>query len=310
MNITIFGVGGIGGYLAGTLGSLLKDPESGLASFSLVARGEHLKAIKQQGLQFIDVQGKTHTIHPNLATDNPEELPQADLTLVCVKGYDLTAAVKAIKGKIAPGGAVLPLLNGADIRERVKDELPNTHVYPGTIYISSTITEPGTVQHMGGKGVVIFGKDPDYPKDNAQKARQLLERAGIPAEWHEDAYPKIWTKFLFIAPFALATAVHDKTIGEVLAEDKKKAEVRLMMEEVAAVAQAQGINLPENAVDQALQQAESFPYETKTSFQRDVAAGKPKDERDLFGGTMLRLGSTLEVEVPVTEKYFEALPQQ
>ncbi|MFO7730343.1 MAG: 2-dehydropantoate 2-reductase, partial [Spirochaetia bacterium] len=127
MRITIFGTGGIGGYLSGKLGSLLTT-HKGLDSLSLVARGEHLATIKQQGLRFIDVEGTEHRIQPTLATNTPKELPEADLTLLCVKGYDLQDAAKAIKDKVAPGGAVLPLLNGADIRERVKSQLPNTVV--------------------------------------------------------------------------------------------------------------------------------------------------------------------------------------
>ena len=308
MKITIFGVGGIGGYLAGKLGGLMAESGGEIESLALVARGEHLQAIRRKGLKYIDVEGNSHTIQPTIATDNPEELPSADLVLLCVKGYDLISAAKAIRNKVAPGGAVLPLLNGADIRERVKQQLPETTVYPGTIYISSTIIEPGTVQHMGGKGVVIFGKDGDKPQDDALQLRQLFERAGVPHEWHADAYPQIWTKFLFIAPFALATAVHDSTIGEILADEKKRANVRKMMEEVAAVARAENVDLPAEAVDNALKQAANFPYETKTSFQRDVAAGKPQDERDLFGGTMQRLAEKHKVSVPVTGEYYAALP--
>lgn len=308
MKITIFGVGGIGGYLTGKLGTLIGEPGGDIESLSVVARGEHLQAIRRNGLQFIDVEGNTRTVRPTLATDDPSELPPADIVLLCVKGYDLEPAAEAIKNKVAPGGAVLPLLNGADIRERVKQQLPDSTVYPGTIYISSTIIEPGTVQHMGGKGIIIFGKDADYPQDEARQLRQLLEQAGIPIDWHEDAYPQIWTKFLFIAPFALATAVHDNTIGEILADEGKKAKVRKMMEEVAAVARAEKVDLPAEAVENALQQAANFPFETKTSFQRDVAAGKPKDERDLFGGTMQRLGKKHNVPVPATAEYFAALP--
>ena len=308
MRITIFGVGGIGGYLTGKLGALMGEPGGDIESLAVVARGEHLQAIRRNGLKFIDVEGNTRMVQPTLATDDPSELPPADIVLLCVKGYDLQSAAEEIKNRVAAGGAVLPLLNGADIRERVKQQLPDTTVYPGTIYISSTIIEPGTVQHMGGKGIIIFGKDADNPQDEARQLRQLLEQAGIPHEWHADAYPQIWTKFLFIAPFALATAVHDSTIGEILADEEKKAQVRRMMEEVAAVARAEKVDLPAEVVENALQQAANFPFETKTSFQRDVAAGKPQDERDLFGGTMQRLGKKHNVPVPVTAEYFNALP--
>ncbi len=308
MKITIFGVGGIGGYLAGKLGALMGESGGDIESLALVARGEHLQAIQRNGLKFVAVDGNAHRIQPTMATDDAAQLPQADLVLLCVKGYDLVSAAEAIKTKVAPGGAVLPLLNGADIRERVKQQLPDTTVYPGTIYISSTIIEPGTVQHMGGKGIIIFGKDGDNPQDEARELRDLFGRAGIPHEWHADAYPQIWTKFLFIAPFALATAVHDNSIGEILADEKKKADIRKMMEEVAAVARAEKVELPAEAVDNALKQAANFPFETKTSFQRDVAAGKPQDERDLFGGTMQRLAAKHNVRIPMTAEYFSALP--
>lgn len=308
MKITIFGVGGIGGYLTGKLGTLMGESGGDIESLSVVARGEHLQAIRRNGLKFIDVEGNTRTVRPTLATDDPSQLPPADIVLLCVKGYDLESAAAAIKTKVAPGGAVLPLLNGADIRERVKQQLPDTTVYPGTIYISSTIIAPGTVQHMGGKGIIIFGKDADHPQDEARQLRQLFEQSGIPIDWHEDAYPQIWTKFLFIAPFALATAVHDSTIGEILADEEKKAKARKMMEEVAAVARAEKVDLPAEAVENAMKQAANFPFETKTSFQRDVAAGKPKDERDLFGGTMQRLAEKHNMSVPVTNEYYSALP--
>ncbi|MFW6208743.1 MAG: ketopantoate reductase family protein [Spirochaetota bacterium] len=308
MKITIFGVGGIGGYIAGKLGALMDEPGGEIESLNLVARGEHLQAIKRNGLKYIDVEGNSRTVRPTLATDDPSELPLADTVLLCVKGYDLEPAAAEIKNKVADGGAVLPLLNGADIRERVKQQLPDTSIYPGTIYISSTIIEPGTVQHMGGKGIVIFGKDADHPQDEARQLRQLFGRAGVPHEWHADAYPQIWTKYLFIAPFALATAVHDRTIGEILADEKKRDDVRTMMEEVAAIARAEKVDLPAEAVENALQQAANFPFETKTSFQRDVAAGKPQDERDLFGGTMQRLAEKHNVAVPVTAEYYAALP--
>ncbi len=308
MRITIFGAGGIGGYLSGKLGTLFNKSDSEIESLSLVARGAHLETIKKSGLKFIDAEGTTHTVRPTKVTDNPAELVPADLVLICVKGYDLDSAAEITKKLVAPGGAVLPLLNGADIRERIKQKLPDTTVYPGTIYISSTITEPGTVQHMGGKGVVIFGKDADHPQDEAEKVRHLFEQAGIPVDWHEDAYPQIWTKFLFIAPFALATAVHNKTIGEVLADEEKKSDVRKMMKEVYTVARAEKVDIPEDAVENALNQASNFPFETKTSFQRDVAAGKPQDERDLFGGTMERLAAVHDISIPVTAKYYASLP--
>jgi len=49
------------------------------------------------------------------------------------------------------------------------------------------------------------------------------------------------------------------------------------------------IRLPNDSAETALLKARSFPYEAKTSFQRDFEHADKKDERDLFAGAMLRL---------------------
>jgi 2-dehydropantoate 2-reductase len=80
-----------------------------------------------------------------------------------------------------------------------------------------------------------------------------------------------------------------------------------MMREVAALARARKVELPEDIVEKTLQNAAAFPPDTKTSLQRDVEAKKPKDERDLFGGAVLRMAEKAGVATPLAEKYLNAL---
>ena len=347
MHIAIYGTGGIGGYLAGKLGVLLRQEGGSLKALSLVARGPHLDTIQKNGLTFIDVEGNSHCIHPTAAAEklNDPSFTAAgastkgqagpgagppDFVFLCVKGYDLGGAVDKIVEQLGldreeagafgaagvlgtPGAAgaadttIIPLLNGADIYERVRSRMPGGRVLPGAIYISSAVTEAGTVQHKGGPGKLILGKGLGEDAQQPEQLLGLLEAAGIPYEWHDDPFPAIWGKFLFISPFSLATAVTAKTLGELLSEEKLTSDIRTMMEEVAAVARAKGIALPADAVDSTMAKAAAFPPETKTSFQRDIEAGRKKDERDLFGGTVLRLGAELGVSTPMVEKYFKKL---
>lgn len=308
MHIAIFGTGGIGGYLAGKLGSLLEQTGSGLDGLSLIARGEHLEKMRSKGLTFIDVNGKSRTVRPTRASDGFSDIADANMIFLCVKGYDLESAVDEIAPHVQENTLLIPLLNGADIYERVRSRLEGGTVLPGAIYISAAITEPGTVQHKGGPGLMILGKGMGRDAVKPEALMVVLQKAEIPYEWHEDPFPAIWSKFLFISPFSLATAVTEKTLGEVLADETVKADVRSMMEEVAAVAVAKGVNLPDNAVEKTLEKAANFPPETRTSFQRDVEAGKAKTERDIFGDTLLRLGNELGVATPMTERYLERLP--
>jgi len=321
MHFAIFGVGGIGGYLAGKLGILLQKSGSRVNNLSLITRGVHLKTIREHGFIFVDTEGRENRIDPAAVSDDFKTVARAspvDVVFLCVKGYDLDEAVGAIKSCIGGNTFVIPLLNGADIYERVRNGLekrlpePDKNgtggiVLPGAIYISAEITGPGQVHHKGGSGLVILGKGRGQDAVKPDSLLVVFEKAGIPCEWHEDPFPAIWTKFLFIAPLSIVTAVTGKTFGELLADATLKSDVRSMMEEVEGVARARGVKLPPDAVESTMQKLKSFPPETKTSFQRDVEASKPKDERDIFGGTVIRLGRELGIDTPVTEEYFNRL---
>jgi len=308
MQIIVFGTGGIGGFLAGKIGPLQGRPASLVDGLSIVARGEHLEAIQANGLVYRDPQGEERRIYPSLATDDPGRLPVADLIFICVKGYDLDDAVAKIDHAVRGHTIVVPLLNGADIYDRVREKLSRGIVLPGAIYISSSISEPGVVSHSGGKGLVITGAEPERGMEKPNNLISLFEQAEIPYEWHQDPLPAVWEKYVFISPFGMVTAVAGKSIGEVLADPQLNKDVRDMVNEAVRVAGASGVKLPENIVEQTMKKAESFPPDTKTSFQRDIEKHKVRDERDLFGATVIRLAGKHGVETPVTEQYHEALP--
>lgn len=308
MHVVIYGAGGIGGFLAGKIGPLFNKPGSGVDTLSIVARGEHLQAIQSRGLTYRDPENNERTVFPSMATDATGRLSWADIIFICVKGYDLENAVESVSRIVGTNTLVLPLLNGADIYDRVREILPKGTVLPGAIYISSSISAPGIVSHTGGKGLIITGSEPGSSMEQPAVLKGLFEGAGIPYEWHPDPLPAIWGKFVFIAPFCLATAVAARTIGEVCGDPQLNGDVREMIAEAARVAEAAGVHLPEDIVDQTMKKAESFPPDTKTSFQRDIEKHKAQDERDLFGATIMRLGKKLGVETPVTERYHTALP--
>ena len=79
------------------------------------------------------------------------------------------------------------------------------------------------------------------------------------------------------------------------------------MEEIAAVAQKKGVKLADTIVADSLETGNNFPPETKTSFQRDIEAKAKRNEGDLFGGTIIRLGKELGVPTPVTESIYSKL---
>lgn len=308
MRVTVFGAGGVGGFLAGTLGALLNEKDGPVTALSIVARGSHLEAIRSRGLTLTGQDGSSRTVRPTAAADDPGQLPPADLVLLCIKGYDLDAAVDALEPTLTSGTAVLPLLNGADIDERVRSRLSGATVLPGCIYISAYIQEPGSIRHAAGPGKVFFGPDVEGRPWQPDPFLGACEKAEVPVEWKEDVLPAIWEKFLFIAPFSLVTAVSGEPLGGVLSKEALRNDARSIVAEATQIAREKGVVLPKDIVESTMAKAANFAPDTRTSFQRDVEAAKPRDERESFSGTILRLGGELGLATPVTRRYAEALP--
>jgi 2-dehydropantoate 2-reductase len=303
MNIAVIGIGGVGGYFGGKIAKLA-EKESDLKVF-FIARGAHLAEIIQNGLTLDSSEGIIKC-RPTLATDRIEDLPSFDICLICVKGYDLADAVKRLAPKITDKTVILPLLNGVDIYERIRAVIKNGIVLPSCVYIGTHISKPGTVVQRGGEGSIIFGNDPLHD-EGPDTLVGLLAKAGIKYKWTSEPYVEIWGKFVFIASFGLVTANYNKTIGEVMESAELSGYTRSIMKEITNIAAKRNINVPAALIDDTFSKAKAFPFETKTSFQRDFEILGKNDERDLFGGSIIRMGRQAGVETPVTESIYASI---
>jgi 2-dehydropantoate 2-reductase len=199
------------------------------------------------------------------------------------------------------------LLNGADIYERIRKNVATGVILPACVYVGTHIQGPGVIFQSGGDGKILFGADPKYESFDPQPVTDFFDAMQINYQWRTDPYPDIWSKYLFIAAFALATVFFNKTIGEVAADPKATQTAREIMKEIQAIATAKGVELPEHIITKQLAMAAQFPYDTKTSYQRDVASKGRVNEGDLYGGTILRQGAELGVSTPVTRSVYSAI---
>ncbi|MCX7028232.1 MAG: 2-dehydropantoate 2-reductase [Spirochaetes bacterium] len=305
-NIAVIGIGGVGGYFGGLLARRWEgDPE---LAVHFVARGAHLAEIKKNGL-FLDAEKGKMTCRPRTATDSIAELPALDFCIVCVKGYDLPIVLGQLRERIGASTVILPLLNGVDIFERTRAVVQESYLHPACVYVSTHLEKPGLVVQRGSLAAIFLGADPGGLAEN-RSILPLLDAAGINYGWKDDPFAEIWIKYLFIAPFGLVTADSGKTIGEVILSAEHLNTVKGIMKEIIVMADRKGIELPATVMEDTLTKAAKFPFDTRTSFQRDFEAkGKP-DERDLFGGSILRMGKELGVLTPLTEKVYASIMQK
>ena len=306
IKIAVVGIGGVGGYFGGKLAHAFQDQAGPLAEIHFVARGEHLEAIKKKGLVLKTSDQKEWICRPRSATDRFEQLPEIDVFVIAVKGYDLDDVSKSLSHKTKKQTVFLPLLNGMDIIERMRRHIRDGVILPACVYLSAFIEEPGVVAHVGNPGRVILGPDPEtgYRPD---PLLPIFEAASILYEIKQDALSAIWEKYIFIAGYGLISARFNKTLDEIHRDDVLRNLLKAIMGEIHRVALKKRIILPENIVDASIQKAMLFPRGTQTSLQRDIYQNKKKNELDLFGKAILDQGEKLDVSTPITRKIYSEL---
>lgn len=302
-HIAFIGVGGVGGYFGGKMAQIMDHKTKKLY---FIARGNHLKAIQEKGLILNTNDEGSFICKPDLATDDICDLPLLDICFICVKSYDLEKVLLQLQSRISEKTMIIPLLNGVDIYDRIRAIIKQGTVLPACVYVGTHIKEPGKVEQNGGACTILFGKDPNHLEIDGEEVARLLDEAHIKYRFTDKHIEEIWKKYLFIAAYGLVTASENKTLGEVYENPASSKKVRGIMREIVTVGQAEGVELDESLVEESYQKAVNFPYETKTSFQRDYEANKP-DERELLGKTMLTLAEKHHIEVPLIAKVYEAI---
>ncbi len=307
LKIGVIGVGGVGGYFGGKLCRLI--PAHG-AEVYFVARGENLSAIRQNGLLVQTAAEGEWICHPTLATDDFQMLPVQDLCLVCVKSYDLKNISRQLQHCVSDAAAVVPLLNGIDIYERMRNELSVARIYPACTYIGTHIASPGRISQRGGDCRILFGADPQAAGIQPRSVFEILAKTGIAYEWFDDISLELWRKYIFIASLGIVQASFDRTLGQVLESPGLSRYLESAMQEIAALGRGRGIQLPSDIVDTNCRRARTFAYRTKTSFQRDFERTDKPDERDILTGTLLALSERLRIETPVIRELAEILERR
>jgi 2-dehydropantoate 2-reductase len=304
-NIAIIGLGGVGGYFGFKINQTNESDKQNFISF--IARNETYKVVKEKGLTLLSPEHQNSVTIPDRIYQNISEIEDPDLIFICVKEYDLEIICNQLQNVITKKTILFPMMNGADIYDRIRAIIPNNIILPSCIYVASHIKEKGVVEHKGIAGKLIFGKDPEHFSEDIIWVVNLIRESEINFEFRDNSFSDIWTKFFFIASFGLVTAKHDSSIGEVCDDKTQREEAMGIMEEIKLITDKKGIVLQENIIEETFKKASTFPPETPTSLQLDVNSGKENSELELFAGAIIKYGTVLNIKHPCTQKIYEEI---
>ena len=304
-HIVVAGLGGVGGYFGFKINQENEATQKYKVTF--IARSETYKKVKENGLVLLSQEHSVNHTHPDAIVQSINEINDPDLVLICVKEYDLENICIQLRDVIGKDTVLLPMMNGADIYERIRKILPDHIILPTCLYVASHIKEKGVVEHKGKAGKMIIGRDPQHFSADIDWIVDVLKESKIDFDFKDNSLTDIWTKYIFIASFGLVTAKHNSSIGTVCTNDEQKHEASEIMKEIKMIADKKMIVLDEDIIQKTLTKAATFPFETPTSLQLDVNSGKENNELELLGGAVLNFGKELNIATPFTRKIYDEI---
>jgi len=297
MKIAVMGAGAIGGYFGGRLADAGQD-------VTFIACGEHLAAMQAGGLKVTSPLGD-FTLQSVQATDDPGEVGVVDLIMFMVKNYDTETAAEQARPMVGDNTAVVSFQNGVDAYDLLSQAYGADHVMGGVALIPASVPAPGVVSHNGDLAKLVFGEfGPTSAR--AEAFAQALSSAGIDHQIHPDIEAMLWTKFMFLASMSALNCMTRLPKGPVMDDADSRALYIDAVREVAAVALARGVNLPDSAVDDSLALVDRMPASIKTSMQQDMERGKRLEVARL-SGTVARMGAELGVPTPIHRTAYAVL---
>jgi 2-dehydropantoate 2-reductase len=284
LRVAVLGPGGVGGML----GALLARERHAV---TCLARPETAEHIQRHGLEMSSDRFGEITAPARGTTELDEPV---DVCLVTPKATQLEAALERLPAEVLGTAVLVPLLNGIDHLELLRGRYPEARTVAGTIQVSAHRTAPGTVRHDGSMATVTLAP-------GAEALAGALHATGLDVAGRPDERGLLWAKLSFLAPLALMTTSLAAPVGAV--REQRAEELRAVVDEVAAVARADGAD-PDPAATLGL--LHSLPAQMRSSMQRDAEAGQPT-ELDAIGGAVLRAAERHGVDVPVTRRLVDDL---
>jgi 2-dehydropantoate 2-reductase len=298
MKILIMGTGGVGGYYGGLLAQQGNE-------VTFISRGAHLYALRHEGLKVKSVHGDFH-VHPVNATDEPINVGPVDLILFSVKTYSTDEAAQAIRAAVGKHTTILSLQNGVDAAERIGQLVGMEHVIGGATWLSAAVEEPGVIKQVSEFRRIVFGELSGGRSERIQSIFEVLNPTGITVEVSENIQKVLWTKFVFISAVSSIGSLTRLPMGDYRSIPETRALLSGIMQEVEALARAQGIALDEDVVAKSLEFVDNSGPHIKPSMQLDVESGH-RTELESMVGVIGRKGRQLGIPTPVADFVYGSL---
>lgn len=317
MKICIYGAGAIGGFLGAELALAGED-------VTLIARGPHLAAMKQNGLTLIRDGAKR--VAKVRCFENPAEAGVQDYVVITLKAHSVPGIVDHLQPLLGPQSAVVWGVNGvpwwyfygldSEWRDqRLASVDPGDVQWNGigpqrmigcVVYPACEVIEPGVVQHIEGDRFTL-GEPSGEKTERVTKFSEALIRAGLKAPVRPRIRDEIWIKLWGNLCFNPISALTHATLDVIATDPGTRAVARAMMLEAQAIGEKLGVKFAID-VDKRIAGAAAVGAH-KTSMLQDLERNRPM-EIDALVAAVPEMGRLVGLPTPTIDTVLALIRQR
>ncbi len=308
MKICIVGAGAIGGFLGVRLADAGHD-------VSLLARGDHLAAIRAGGAKLVGQRGDT--VVQVAASDDPADFGPQDYVIITLKTPSLPGLVNKLQPLLADDTAVVSAMNGVpwwfcehlegplkgaqlasiDPDGQLAASLPAERIIGCVVHAGASVDEPGVITHAAGD-LFILGEPDGTAKPRTEALAAAINDAGLTGKVAENIHQEIWAKLIGNMGMGPVSALTRLTLLGIAKDPDARAIAATMIEEGIAIGERLGLYVEftgESRVDFGAQLGDFKP-----SILQDLEKGRPM-EIDTLVSVVAELGRLVDVPTPTID---------
>jgi 2-dehydropantoate 2-reductase len=280
MRFLVMGAGAIGSVFGGFLAKAGED-------VTLVGREPHIAAIRQRGLKINGIWGE-HGVQIERAVTSTARMTGEtfDVVLICVKSYDTAQAVGQIAPLIHDTSLVVSLQNGLGNIEAIAERVAWVRV---TVYAEE---------------VMLGAKDERVARNRIEPIVACFNGAGIPTLFTTEIEKFIWSKVLYNAALNPLSTILRSPYGYLLENEGTREIMRMIVEEIFAVAKARSValfwNEPHEYIDLLFGRLIPATAQHHPSMLQDILKNKPT-EIDAINAAICHMGDECDVPTPIND---------
>lgn len=237
--------------------------------------------------------------------DAAKENRKSELILFTVKYGALEAAMEEVAHLVGENTILISALNGIRSEEDLGSRFGKEKVVHCIAQKMDALKE-GNTATCANKGELALGIMGEDRAENLEAVKLFFEETGFAYSCPENMEHAMWGKLLCNVGVNQTVSLYAGTYRTVQQEGEARDMMKAAMEEVILVANAEGVDLSQQDLEQWVGIIDTLNPDGEPSMRQDSKAGR-KTEVVLFAGTICELGKKHGIATPVNDIFLEKI---